>query len=209
MKKICAASLAVVLIFSLVLCGCQAEKSDSEKFIGKWDADVDFGKLITSVVAEQDADMAEYLDFKELKLAVTFTFEEDGTYTLETDEDAASSAMDGIKDTMKDGLRKYLNDLLAESGDDKTVDEYMAENGTTFEAFVDEIFGEDITGEGKWKAENGKPYTEADKDKALDDSQYDTYEFSSDGKTVTLLEGFGEDAELAELLYPLVLVKQD
>jgi len=95
-----------------------------------------------------------------------------------------------------------------------TVDEMLQMSGTTFDALVEEAFGDamlnemisEFETEGKYKVEDGKLYMSEDLDSEIDEEVYETYEFSGD--EFKLLESFGdEDAEEFKDLYPIVFKK--
>lgn len=218
LTKIMALVLCLAMMFALCACG----KSDSEKFIGKWEAEVDMtDTAIESIENELGEDM-DYFDFGKLMTVMTIEFKEDGTYkaTMKLDD----KSFDEFNTALKDGLMAMIKDatieelaaygMTEEEGDaayleayGMTIDEY---NELAVEAVMEEIDLQDMFAdssvEGKWKAEDGKLFMTDDLDDEISDGDYDVYEeLSEDG--FKLVKGFTDGVEDDGDMYPMVFTK--
>ena len=86
MKKTISMLLIISLLLgsTLVLTGCNG---DSKKIIGSWQAEIDYAAAVNAGISSVQgaAKMAEYIKFDSFPLLTTFTFHEDGTYTVTMD----------------------------------------------------------------------------------------------------------------------------
>lgn len=214
MKRSISITLVLAMLFSLMIgatgCGGSNEK---EKFVGKWQAEVDFTDLINESFAE-DEEMAEYLNVSEFNLAMDFIFNEDDTYEIGINEESFNEAVAGIGEDFKAGMERYFEDAIAAEGLEMTVDEFCAAAGFDFNAFIDELtksfdfstVADEAHAEGKYEVENGKLYTSDSKETAVSKTAYETYEF--DGENLKIIEMVGaEPDEFAATLYPITLKK--
>lgn len=208
MKK-CGITLPVLLLtLCLLLSGCG--KSDKDKLIGTWKADVDMTDIINESIAE-DPDAADYFKVDSFGMTLLFTFEEDGSYQITADQDAFADACDGLIDTIADGTKAYLEALALEEGLELDADAMLGLLGLSMDDFMDGMIDRDdlkslvadVEDSGKFEAKDGKLYT------TLDDTDYIAYEFVSDTE-LRFTEVGGEDASDEEFdqLLPLTLTKQ-
>ena len=113
-------------------------------------------------------------------------------------------------------MKKYLEDTAKASGLNMSIDELLTLSGTTMDALSEELINQiksssdtmvkDMELEGKFEVKDGKLYNNDNKDEAINEQEYETYEFVNDNE-LKLLEGFGEDNEEAKELYPVTLKK--
>lgn len=209
MKK-CGITLSVLLLtLCLLLSGCG--KSDKDKFVGTWRADVDMTDLINESLAE-DPETAEYFTVDNFGMTLLFTFEEDGSYKITADEDAFAKSCDSLIETITEGATKYLEDMAKAEGLDMTADEMLGIMGLSMDDFMGEMMDRDdlkelladVEDSGKYEVKDGKLYT------TLDENDYIAYKFVSDTE-LQFTEMGGEDASDEELqaLLPLTLTKQE
>ena len=200
---------ALLLLTMLTACGSKTDKA----MLGKWVCEMDFGSYLNEGLATEP-EIAQYLMVDEFVLEVELYLNEDGTYKMVADEEAAKEMFKGVQEDFKEGMGKYLDAMIKEQGLNMTVDEMLQMSGTTFDALVEEAFGDamlnemisEFETEGKYKVEDGKLYMSEDLDSEIDEEVYETYEFSGD--EFKLLESFGdEDAEEFKDLYPIVFKK--
>lgn len=215
MKRTISITLILAMLFSLMIgvtgCGGSNEK---EKFVGKWQAEVDFTDEMNKSFAD-DADMAEYLSVSEFKLTMDFTFNEDDTYEIAVNEESFNKAMEGIGSEFKSGMDRYFADAIAAEGLDMSVDEFCEATGLDLDAMIDEILGafdfamlaDEARSEGKYEVEKGKLYTSDSKDTAVDKSFYEAYEFAGEDLKITEMVGGKPADEFAASLYPITLKK--
>lgn len=209
MKK-CGITLSVLLLtLCLLLSGCG--KSDKDKFVGTWSADVDMTDILNETLAE-DPETAAYFNIDSFGMTLLFTFEADGSYKIAADEDAFADACNGLIDTVTEGAKRYLEDTAKAEGLDMTADEMLGIMGLSMDDFMGEMLDRDdlkelladVEDSGKYEVKDGKLYT------TLDENDYIAYKFVSDTE-LQFTEMGGEDASDEELqaLLPLTLLKQD
>ena len=212
MKKFLSIALSIVMLASmLLLSGC-----GSQAIVGKWEGEMDMTDALTEEILASDEGMAEYFEFKDFKVDVIYEINSDGTYSYEMTEESLKEAMNAVVDAMKEGMPAYLEAMASEMG--MTFDDLLPlmEVSSVDEMidtmFTDEMMEEmlsdmdDLSGEGKYKAEDGKFYTSDDLDSDVSEDEYMSYEL--DGKTLTFTEYVGDEEETAELgtlILPLVL----
>lgn len=211
MKKTMAMLLCVLLAFSVMLTGCANEK---DALIGTWRGSVDLVQFLNEGLSSVDPELGEYLRVSEFKMVYNLTFNEDGTYTMGADRDAVREAFDAVMKEMEVGLTEYLEYILNAQGLDMSVEEFMALSGLSMDALMEEAFTEDMMEEiassmdmqGKFDAKDGKLYMSESLDTVPDTNVFEYYKL--EGVTLTIDEGTqGEDRELMEFIYPMVLTK--
>lgn len=208
MKRILCLTAILVMMTMLTACG------EQDKFIGSWKAEVNMAQYIMERMVEEDPEVAEYFDIDDFTLVLQMTFNDDGTYETIADEEAAKEAFAGLQQDFKDGMTKYLEDMIKTSGLDMTVDDVLAASETTLDEMVEESFGESVLdemtaemkAEGNFEVKEGKICMSDGLEYAVDEKVYDTYEISGD--ELKLLESFGmeEEDDLSEL-YPMTFKK--
>ena len=120
MKKILAAGLAAIMVFSLTACG----KSKAVPLAGTWKASIDaksvYGEVFdSSMDAGGDLKFSEYMP--DMTENITLVLNEDKTYTVEQITDIDVEAF-------QDGYVAYLTDTLtAENGGTPYTDEELIE----------------------------------------------------------------------------------
>jgi len=197
--------LLLITLFVTVLSGCGSDK----KLIGSWETQIDVTDAISQSI-EEDENLSKYIQIEEFKVSVIFTFKDDGTYSINVDEEGVSEAYAGMALSYASGLREYFTDLLAAQGSDMTVDELLENSGSTLEELAADSLDLDayreaflsVETDGRYKADNGKLYTTDSTDSGISKEVYDTYEFTEDGNLV-FLESFG--GETTGLEYPITL----
>ena len=223
MKRIVALTLALVMIVAL-FAGCNASKApettaapeltDQEKLVGTWKGEMD----LTEAMKEEVGDDLEGFEMGEFKVTVIFKFTQEGTYTMELEEESVEQAMENMITGMEGYLKAMmeaqaqelgmsLEDLLAASG--MTMDDMMTLITAAMEEqdLVGELVKEAKT-EGKYQAKDGKLFNTQSLDEEIDENVYDTY--TLEGDVLTLTESFGmddEDADMMTLVYPIILKK--
>lgn len=214
-KKI--ASILLVSSMFLMLFGCGSSgESDQKKLVGTWKATVDMTELMNDSIqqgmGEGDQVFNEYFQISKFDFVVIFTFRDDGTYSITTDEAHFNNSITTVIDELKIGMRRYLEDMLAAQGLDMSLDDLLAEEGTSLDALFEESLpssmfdsmADEFKVTGKWKAEKGKLFTTENAGEDVSDSTYDLYEFISDNEIkLTLPDGAVDDTGL----YPIVLKK--
>ena len=108
MKRTICIFVSVVMLLSLscLLSGCQ---SDTDDITGSWVADVDYAEALNAGISSVEGAvlMKDYLKVDRFVLTTTFTFTENGTYTITYDEDSIANAIQSMKNDFKKGLVGY------------------------------------------------------------------------------------------------------
>lgn len=213
MKRKISLILSMLLVLSMVfaLTGCGGGNAQ-KALVGEWEASLDMKDFVNEGMKE-DEEMAEYLMIDEFVITLKFAFNEDGTYKMSSDESSIKEALEGVKNSMVDGLNRYFEDYIAESGLDMSVEDVLALSGTTLDELAAEAFGDNlakevadsITLEGNYKAEGGKLYLSDGTEHLVDKNVYYTYELS--GGELKLLAFYGQDDEFGADMYPIVFKK--
>ena len=212
MKKILSLVLigAMLLTALLSFTGCG---SDADKILGTWETTWDMSDMLAKEVAGEE--IAQYMQIKDFAVVMRFTFNEDGTYKMEVSEESIKAAFETLKGQFVEGMTAYMEDMLADSGLNMSVEEALALSGIDMDAIIEESFTEDMlddvvdefVSDGEYEVKDGKLYT-FDKGESLDENEYIRYELS--GKELIFSELVSDEddsAEAAEYLLPLTLKK--
>ena len=212
MKKILSLVLigAMLLTALLSFTGCG---SDADKILGTWETTWDMSDMLAKEVAGEE--IAQYMQIKDFAVVMRFTFNEDGTYKMEVSEESLKAAFETLKGQFVEGMTAYMEDMLADSGLNMSVEEALALSGIDMDAIIEESFTEDMlddvvdefVSDGEYEVKDGKLYT-FDKGESLDENEYIRYELS--GKELVfseLVSDVDDSAEAAEYLLPLTLKK--
>lgn len=202
--RIAALLVAALMILPLASCG-------PKSVIGTWiSEEIDYSKLINA--AEENNDDSDSIPglkeeyekaFKDIKIKLVFTFNEDGTYTLEFDEESNKKITDATIDFSK-AYTKLIAQSLGMSYED-----YLSAMDQTEESFEKNIREnqdeESDKSKGKYKIEENKLFTTDSSEDDFNDNDYDIFEFS--GGKLKLVEHHGED-KIPEGVYPIILKKK-
>lgn len=217
MKKLIAFTLVLVLTVSC-LAGCSG--SEKDKIIGTWKGTMDLSDAIAAALDAED--MGDTFQIDDFKVEAVLVFAEDGTYSLKLDDASLAAAFDGLMDDMEDGMVKMLEEQITTLGMEMTVEELLAMSGLDLDALMQQMkesldeqkvvenIAEEAAREGNFRVEDGKLYTSASLEHAVDPATYERY--TLEGNTLTLLElvddeASDEDAALLTAMYPLVFQK--
>lgn len=197
--------LALLTVLCMVLCACA--KSDEELIVGTWKGTVECGDYFNDLMATQLGDMADYFDFGDLSFDLLLTFDEDGEYEIELDEDSVDAFSDECVEIMRASLRDYMEDAFASQLGDKSLDAYLESLGYSFDELMAEsgMDTEALTGsmmDAFSSAENKGDYEVDDGELDMDGS---IHEYELDGDKLTIEAPEDADDEMAEILFPLEL----
>ena len=119
---------------SAALASQAADKAIAQKLVGEWFSaeddvtDLILDEIIYSVSGDADAEeLFANMDFGKLTLRYRISFTEKGTFSLETDEEAASALVNKILNSFSDGVYAYMIDVFMQAAE---------ENGTTLESLM-------------------------------------------------------------------------
>lgn len=201
MRKLTALALVLVMVLAMTACG-----SDHDKMVGVWETELEFADIFNNSLG--DAEGAEYLKVDSLKLKIVLTFNEDNTYSMVADPASVETAMEGLKESLKAGMERYLVDTIAATGLSLGIDDIMEMLNTNMDSLIGEVLTPELIEEmtevmaarGQYLAEDNKLYLSDSVDKAIDENIYDTYILTEDLLTI----GSSTLADAAmEHLYPL------
>ena len=212
MKKLIAFVLICILTVSC-FAGCGSEK---DKLIGTWKGTMDLTEAIT---ASMDlADMEGHFPINNFQIAVTLTFAEDGTYTLQADPASVEAATAQLLEDMKEGLVSLLQEQITLLGlSDMTVEQLLAMSGKTMDDLIEEskqeLAEQNIPKEisamverkGQFLTEDGKLYTSASAETTPAAGTYEV--FTIEGDVLTLVELVGGDPSVPTVPYPMTFKK--
>lgn len=229
MKRTICIFVSVVMLLSLscLLSGCQ---SDTDDITGSWVADVDYAEALNAGISSVEGAvlMKDYLKVDRFVLTTTFTFTENGTYTITYDEDSIANAIQSMKNDFKKGLDRYFADQIRSLGLKMTVAEYLATQRLTLDSLINSIFTRQVTDElvsgiadkttGNYLAKDGKLFLTTDTEDEIREDSYDIYELKDN--TLILMEchckpdeSLEEDMEeiikeATDSIYPIILQRE-
>ena len=180
LKKVLAVLL--VLLITVVLFGC-ASKSD---VLGNYEAQLDITEIFNSRYTDT-ADIENY-SLSELTLTQYLTVNEDGTYSYFVAEEEVERLLSKAEALTKDALEQYYARIIADTGVDTDVEEYLASVGTDLDAVAGEMkVGEEIeaiverlNGEGHFTAEKKSIFAKEIIGSFNSFSGFEDYEFKDD-----------------------------
>ena len=212
--------LSMLLGMALTMSGCAG---DDKKILGTWKAEIDYTEALNAGIrsAEGMKDITKYFQADSFILTTTFTFRDDGTYTVSIDEASAENALKTIRSIVYGGFRRYLQYQVDMSGLPISVSEYLNLLGISMSELVDGALTDEVKKElldemvnphtGNYRVADGKIYMTEEVDEELTEENYDTYEL--DGDTLTLLECHCKQEEgfedIAQSIYPVVLTRTE
>lgn len=207
-------SLSLLCAILLACSGCGGNK-DKEALIGEWETSLDLTDMINDEMkagAGNDEELMSYFTISDFSVTLTLTFREDDTYTLSADQASMEKSVDHVIETLRNGFSSYLEDMVAQTYPDMTMDDFFEAADTTMDEFFDETFGDaldketlmssadDMESSGTFSAKSGILTLTDDEGPGLE-----AYELDGDKLTLT-----GEGVEDSSLtgLYPLVFTKK-
>lgn len=227
MKKLIALLLAAALCFSLTGCFGRPE------ILGTYHTEVDLYDIVVenfdkgTGLSGTEYSLENYLE--EFKVCVSFTFNKDGTYSMEIKSESIATALDQLKaavlplmndrifSTFKDRFTPYGFTIESQSDIESIVgmtwDEvFSSALGKTAEEFVDTLIDEsfvaavttDFHSEGKFTAKKGQLRISNSLDTEPPEDRYETYEIDGDTVTITGAVNLEENIFFS---YPYVLTK--
>ena len=208
MKKIIA--LCLVLVLSLCACGAKEDLS------GKWTTTLNMAASYNAELEAADPAMAQFLSLESFNVPVIMELKADGTYTMTVDRAAMEPVMADVVQQTKAGMEAYFADLLAQQGIEMDINEALAAMGISLDDLIGEMtaqfesdeFYASMTGEGCWKAANGRFFMTDSLDTPAGIGEYNTYVL--EGNTLTLDIGTESlDEATAEMMFPMVLTKAE
>ena len=167
--------------------GKKEEDEDEDPLVGKWVGDMSFGPYLGAILGGEV--LFSYCDFDDLAVTVTFTFGDDGTLSIEVDEDSCKDMVDDIADIIIDGVEDYLDANGATWEDAGMTKEEMRESVMaqfTEDAIIE--MAESMASSGYYVAVDDRIYASEDEDDLEDEVEEDSnyMEFSLKGDKLTI-----------------------
>lgn len=208
MKKTIALALTVMMVL-FCLAGCKEDPA--KQLYGSWSGEISMDlSQDMSALGELGVDMSDVETT--LPMAVTFTFNQDGTYSMSLDREKVEAAMNNFMTSMLDKVVEALYIQFEAQGVTKEqVDALMQEQyNTDLAGFAQQSLGEAIDydavfseadGEGHFAVEDGVLYTWEE-----DETDREGMTYTLNGDNLTFESS--DDAETAEqLVFPFTLTK--
>ncbi len=233
-KKLLALLLALAMVFALCACNTDSgngndgdkaqdddvesdnseavdnEKYKNSKLIGIWEAEFDLGAAIAAAYGGDDelSQLMSNMDFNGIFYSIRYTFNADGSYTIEFVDDGTTEK---LRAAFREGFVGIMEALCAEEG--VTVEEAAASENMTVDEFydrlvegamesVDPIFEQVI--EGSFEVDGNKLYFIADGE----DKEDGTYnEFELDGDKLTILSEYSDGEKSENATLPMTLLR--
>lgn len=197
-------SLSMVCVMLLALSGCGSQND----LVGNWESSVDFTDLFNDSMlqAMDDEEVAEYVTVDKLSLNITMSLQEDGTYSLGLDEDSARQAMEGAINTVKDGIKRYFEKMIADQDLDMSVDDFFTSMiGSDFDSYISEYIDmDDLMSNFEGIEENGTYKVSGTVLTLTSDAGEVEYTFELNGSELTL-DG---DDDTGMNLFPMTFQKK-
>ncbi len=216
MKKVISMVMSMVLLIVMVI--LFASCGNQNKFIGQWTTTVDITDNLKDLVKEIDSDLAEYVDFYQITVSYTYTFNDDGTYSLEINENDFKENWSDVRDDFIDGLDEYYIDIakadMMQEGENVTTEDVYNAVGDSIEELAiktgNEVFGDEtyelfvqsLENRGTYKVKDSKLYTTFTDENGNETTDYEEFEIISDSE-IKLTSSNGE----VGTIYPLILKK--
>ena len=181
-----------------------------ELIVGAWTCELELGDFMATLMGDT---AGEYFDGLEFAIFLNMEFTEDGECEMNIDEDTFEEAVEDLKDDLRDGMMKMLED--AAEMNNTTLDELVASVGyNTADEYIDatldamtaedllESFG-DANQSGTYEIDGDKLYIVADgEDK--DENNYVEFTVDEDTLTLDMPAEEKEDAEGMEALLDIL-----
>lgn len=182
------------------------EESDIDpQIIGSWETTMDIAEVLNMFIPmfSDEPLVAEYINIESCPVKVTYTFNEDGTYTLIVDEAVLADTMVSVKAELKVDIENFLKAYAEQKHLPLTPEQMIQLYGyESIDAFMDDMMPldeiEEATAptEGTYTAKDGRLYMDEDTE------YYEIYTIEEDTLTFT-----GSNDEMMSEMYPIVFTK--
>lgn len=208
-----------IIVFCVIVIGGLAVRriiigDESDKLIGTWKVEIKHENLGNGFNFSLKNPALEYVDYSEVDKAITYTFEENGIYSIKID---VEEYINEFSEAIESGVTKYYEKLIEDEGLNISVEEYMYYIGDSFDSYIDKDSIEKLrndegqTIKGKYKLQNDKLYLTDDVDKepiTKDNPYYQA--ITLDGDTLTIYKPNNNENIylISNGFYPLTLTKE-
>ena len=173
-----------------------------DTLIGTWQGTIPFGKVVATLIEQDEgsAPLLQYMDFSNIGLACTWEFKEDGTYSIDCDDQDYDVFMEEFCTIFADGTWAYMADVIAKEGGGVTAEEVF---GMTKEEFKEEYKSnfsssmnkEELHEKGQYRDDNGTVYLSEELTEAPNPEEYFKYTFENHQLKVTEMVETEEEDE--------------
>lgn len=212
MKK----SLSVVLLVAMLVTMFTGCSLFGDNIVGKWESEIDITQfMVDSIkkgVGEENVGLMEFFEFKDLKLKLIATFNEDGSYERSASKESVEGVMNSLIDQAIAGMKAMLMKEAEAAGATEEavnaiIEQAKTQFGTEFSREAVDGMIEAFAVKGFYKLDDGKLYI-ADSVEALEGAGYETYVLEGDALTLNKGEGLEETySEVISSLYPITYKK--
>ena len=132
--------------------------------VGEWAAEVDLAPMFNMIfVSMAGEEIAEYIALDSFEVVQIMTFDDDGEFTMVYEEDSFMDSLEDAMDVWKDGYTSLIEDQIAASGKDITVEEAAQEAlGMSIDEYIESIaesFDPDsLSGSGEYELDDDELY---------------------------------------------------
>ena len=195
--KILSMLMALTLVFGMS--ACSKEGTDSKKedtIVGKWKCEMAFSEFMGDAMEETEETL-QYFDFTGIKITMYTEYKADGTYSTYLTEEEVEAFADDLKEMMTDGMTDYFEDIIEQSGQDVTIDDFLEDMlvgmgydsigemiDEAVELMLDEQGVAAFNEEGYYVVEGDKLYMSDEAD--IDTTEVDASTFVLDGDELTI-----------------------
>lgn len=212
MKKIISVLLAIVLVLSLAACASSAKPAGQEdSIVGTWKGSLDMSQILKDALEEEGMEVPA--DVGDISFAMIFTFTEEGTVTVDVDQESltamATKVVDFMLETTISALKDQGIDLSAMGMSEESIRQ-MLEQYVNPEELISSM---DMTQtDGYYLYKDGKIYGGDTKEELNDVSESQDYMVVElKGNQLTILDIVAEGEKATDdlsFMFPIVLTKQ-
>ena len=202
LKTLLCLALALCLLMSFTAC------SKKPAVVGNWTTTLELANQMKEEIQGSDADgFLKDFELDSFALLLNAEFKEDGTYTISVDRESGETAIQNLKDALKQPLRSYYESLGWDVDSmgmdlDSVVDNIFTENN------ADDLY-DDLEISGTYRLDGDKLYLSESADEAPDEESYAVVEIQDDTFSITELSGDDEQNENLNKNLPLVFTRSN
>ncbi len=201
--------LAIILCFalavscSLLFSACDKDglgDSEPATIVGEWKTTVNFGKIFEGEIMDEilgntddvPEEILNMFDFSKLSLVVNMSFKDTGEYEVSLDQESVDKMTDALLEMLSNAMKEFVKEML--QGQGVSLEEYLQQQGTTWEKLMEESFPRDEMLEDLDVSETGE-YKIVDNKLYFDDEEEGYFVFTLTSKKLTITEIVHEDMD--------------
>lgn len=195
------------MMLMAALSGCGREN----RVVGVWRTEVELSDAINAALEAEE--LGEFLEVSTFPVRLEFTFNENGTYACQADEERFAETVENMKEELTEGFTRYTRHLVTETGREMEVAEVFEALGVSLDEMLDEAFElEKLTGlsageeAGRYEIRGDRLYFSKSVDGEVEWESWDEFWVEGDRMTFLSCQGTPNAAFAAEE-YPVVFEK--